>query len=173
MSQVFIKSESNEGMEDYRKRMVASIGENISVRRFVRYELGDGLEKKSDDFAAEVAAQTEKKEEAAAPAPAVRCCPAAPLALACLTVSRAPPRGNGFPSLLLGHRGRRGRCTSGLHAVGLVVHRFCGAAGGQGGGQGGGGGAAGEGSGKARQGAAHAHQRRHDGLQESVGCEQQ
>ena len=31
------------------------MGENVVVRRFVRYELGEGLEKRTDDFAAEVA----------------------------------------------------------------------------------------------------------------------
>ena len=36
---------------------VAKIGENIKVRRFSRFVLGEGLEKKKDDFAAEVAAQ--------------------------------------------------------------------------------------------------------------------
>ncbi len=36
---------------------VASIGENIQVRRFSRFKLGEGIEKRSDDFAAEVAAQ--------------------------------------------------------------------------------------------------------------------
>ena len=36
---------------------VATIGENIKVRRFSRFVLGEGLEKRSDDFAAEVAAQ--------------------------------------------------------------------------------------------------------------------
>ena len=36
---------------------VAKIGENINVRRFVRYELGQGIEKEQDDFAAEVMAQ--------------------------------------------------------------------------------------------------------------------
>ncbi|MFT4622929.1 MAG: elongation factor Ts [Myxococcota bacterium] len=36
---------------------IAKIGENIKVRRFSRYVLGEGLEKKKDDFAAEVAAQ--------------------------------------------------------------------------------------------------------------------
>lgn len=35
---------------------VGRIGENIRVRRFVRFELGEGLEKKSNDLAAEVAA---------------------------------------------------------------------------------------------------------------------
>lgn len=34
---------------------VARIGENIQVRRFARYVLGEGLEKRADDFAAEVA----------------------------------------------------------------------------------------------------------------------
>jgi elongation factor Ts len=36
---------------------VGKIGENIKVRRFARYKLGEGIEKRSDDFAAEVAAQ--------------------------------------------------------------------------------------------------------------------
>ncbi|MEM6792618.1 MAG: translation elongation factor Ts [Acidobacteriota bacterium] len=35
---------------------VARIGENIQVRRFTRYKLGEGIEKKQDDFVAEVAA---------------------------------------------------------------------------------------------------------------------
>lgn len=34
---------------------VASIKENISVRRFARFKMGEGIEKKQDDFAAEVA----------------------------------------------------------------------------------------------------------------------
>lgn len=33
---------------------IAKIGENISIRRFVRYQLGEGIEKKVDDFASEV-----------------------------------------------------------------------------------------------------------------------
>ena len=37
--------------------LVAKLGENIKVRRFQRWELGEGLEKKKDDFAAEVAKQ--------------------------------------------------------------------------------------------------------------------
>jgi elongation factor Ts len=37
--------------------VVSKLGENIKVRRFVRWELGEGLEKKKDDFAAEVAKQ--------------------------------------------------------------------------------------------------------------------
>jgi len=34
---------------------VARIGENIQIRRFARYVLGEGLEKRADDFASEVA----------------------------------------------------------------------------------------------------------------------
>ncbi len=34
---------------------IASIKENISIRRFTRYKMGEGIEKKTDDFAAEVA----------------------------------------------------------------------------------------------------------------------
>lgn len=36
---------------------IATIGENINVRRFTRYELGEGLEKRQDNFAEEVMAQ--------------------------------------------------------------------------------------------------------------------
>ena len=36
---------------------VAVIGENISIRRFVRFELGEGLQKKQDNFVEEVMAQ--------------------------------------------------------------------------------------------------------------------
>ena len=37
---------------------VARMGENIMVRRFTRFGLGEGIEKRKDDFAAEVQAQT-------------------------------------------------------------------------------------------------------------------
>ncbi|MDD4832627.1 MAG: translation elongation factor Ts [Clostridia bacterium] len=36
---------------------VAAIGEKISVRRFVRYEMGEGLEKKQDNFVEEIQQQ--------------------------------------------------------------------------------------------------------------------
>ena len=36
---------------------IARIGENINVRRFVRYELGEGIEKRQENFAEEVMAQ--------------------------------------------------------------------------------------------------------------------
>lgn len=39
---------------------IAQIGENISVRRFARFELGEGIEKKQDSFVDEVMAQINK-----------------------------------------------------------------------------------------------------------------
>jgi len=56
LEQKFVKDDKKT-IEDVLKELVAKIGENIQVRRFVRYELGEGLEKKQEDFAAEVAAQ--------------------------------------------------------------------------------------------------------------------
>jgi elongation factor Ts len=56
MEQAFVK-ENKKTIEDVLKELVAKIGENIQIRRFSRFELGEGLEKKSEDFAAEVAAQ--------------------------------------------------------------------------------------------------------------------
>ena len=44
-------------IRDLNQDLVAKIGENCKIRRFVRFELGEGLEKKKDDFAAEVAKQ--------------------------------------------------------------------------------------------------------------------
>ena len=44
-------------IEQVQQELIAKIGENIKVRRFVRFELGEGLEKKKNDFAAEVAKQ--------------------------------------------------------------------------------------------------------------------
>ncbi len=37
------------------------VGENIQIRRFEKFNLGEGLEKRSNDFAAEVAQQTQAK----------------------------------------------------------------------------------------------------------------
>jgi elongation factor Ts len=44
-------------INDLTQELIAKIGENIKIRRFVRYELGEGLEKKKDNFAEEVAKQ--------------------------------------------------------------------------------------------------------------------
>jgi elongation factor Ts len=56
MEQKFIKDDEKT-IEQLIGEAVGKIGENIRVRRFVRFELGQGLEKKSTDLAAEVAEQ--------------------------------------------------------------------------------------------------------------------
>tara|TARA_B100000941_G_scaffold220138_1_gene162687 strand:+ start:697 stop:1353 length:657 start_codon:yes stop_codon:yes gene_type:complete len=54
LSQPFIK-DSSLTVEDLVKQAAAKIGENIKVRRFTRYTLGEGIEKNQMDFADEVA----------------------------------------------------------------------------------------------------------------------
>lgn len=56
LSQQFVKN-PDVTVQQLLTESVAKIGENIVIRRFVRFELGEGLEKRKDDFAAEVAAQ--------------------------------------------------------------------------------------------------------------------
>jgi elongation factor Ts len=60
LEQPYIKNDKLT-VKDVVKQTIATIGENIKVKRFVRFNLGEGLEKKSQDFAAEVAAQTAAK----------------------------------------------------------------------------------------------------------------
>jgi elongation factor Ts len=60
MDQPYIRDQ-NITLEELVKQSVAEIGENIQVRRFVRFVLGEGLEKKESNFAEEVAAQTSQK----------------------------------------------------------------------------------------------------------------
>lgn len=56
LNQPFVK-DPDVTIGDYQKKMISEIGENINIRRFVRYELGEGLQKKVHDLQAEVAAQ--------------------------------------------------------------------------------------------------------------------
>ena len=55
LEQPFVK-DPDQTVEKLQTELVSSIGEKISIRRFVRFEVGEGMEKKSEDFAAEVAA---------------------------------------------------------------------------------------------------------------------
>ena len=48
-------------VEELVKQSIAQLGENIQVRRFVRFVLGEGIEKEETNFADEVAAQTGQK----------------------------------------------------------------------------------------------------------------
>lgn len=56
LDQGFVK-DPDKTIDQLQQELIAKIGENIKIRRFVRFELGEGLEKKKDDFAAEVAKQ--------------------------------------------------------------------------------------------------------------------
>ena len=56
MDQPYIRDQ-NMTVEELVKQSIATIGENIQIRRFQRFVLGEGIEKKEDDFAAEVMAQ--------------------------------------------------------------------------------------------------------------------
>lgn len=55
LEQPFIK-DGDQSVSDIITEKIAKIGENISVRRFTRYQLGEGIEKKEDDFVSEVMA---------------------------------------------------------------------------------------------------------------------
>jgi len=55
LDQVFIFAEGKENIQQTLEALSAKIGEKLSIRRFVRYELGEGLAKRQNDLAAEVA----------------------------------------------------------------------------------------------------------------------
>jgi len=56
LDQAWVK-DPDKTIDQYQQELISKIGENIKIRRFARFELGEGLEKKKDDFAAEVAKQ--------------------------------------------------------------------------------------------------------------------
>ncbi len=55
LEQAWVKDDSKT-IEQLQTEVVTQTGENVRIRRFTRWSLGEGLEKKNDDFAAEVAA---------------------------------------------------------------------------------------------------------------------
>ncbi len=58
MDQVYVKAEDGkQTVAKYLEQVSKETGSSLSVKRFVRFETGEGLEKKNEDFAAEVAAQ--------------------------------------------------------------------------------------------------------------------
>ncbi|MCY9665241.1 translation elongation factor Ts [Paenibacillus alginolyticus] len=56
MEQQFVK-DPDKTIDQLLNEKIAAIGENISIRRFVRFGLGEGLEKKQENFAEEVMSQ--------------------------------------------------------------------------------------------------------------------
>ena len=59
LDQPFVK-DPDKTTKDLVTEKIATIGENISIRRFTRYQMGEGLEKRQDDFASEVMQQVGK-----------------------------------------------------------------------------------------------------------------
>jgi elongation factor Ts len=59
LEQEFVK-DPDKTIETLVKEKIATIGENINIRRFVRWEMGEGLEKKVDNFVEEVMSQVKK-----------------------------------------------------------------------------------------------------------------
>ena len=53
LDQPFVK-DPDKSIADYVKEQIAALGENITIRRFTRYEMGEGLEKREDNFVEEV-----------------------------------------------------------------------------------------------------------------------
>ena len=60
LDQPYVKDPSKT-VKDIVNEAVLTIGEKISIRRFTRYEMGEGLEKRKDDFAEEVMSQVNGK----------------------------------------------------------------------------------------------------------------
>ncbi len=56
LEQPFIK-DPDKNIDQLLKEKIAKIGEKLSIRRFARFEVGEGLEKKEENFAEEVAKQ--------------------------------------------------------------------------------------------------------------------
>ena len=56
MEQQFVK-DTDKSIDQIVNELVAKIGEKITVRRFVRFGLGEGIQKKTEDFAEEVRKQ--------------------------------------------------------------------------------------------------------------------
>ena len=58
LEQVYVKAEDGkQTVGQYVAQVAKENGANLSIKKFVRFETGEGLEKKNEDFAAEVAAQ--------------------------------------------------------------------------------------------------------------------
>ena len=60
LDQVYVQ-DSDLTVAKYVEKVAKENGANVTVKRFVRFETGEGIEKKNEDFAAEVAAQMEGK----------------------------------------------------------------------------------------------------------------
>ena len=58
VDQVYVKAEDGkQTVAKYLEQVSKEVGATVSIKKFVRFETGEGIEKKQEDFAAEVAAQ--------------------------------------------------------------------------------------------------------------------
>ncbi len=55
LEQLYVKAENKESVAQYLDMVGKKVGSPVVLKQFVRFETGEGLEKKQDDFAAEVA----------------------------------------------------------------------------------------------------------------------
>ena len=58
MDQVYVKAEDGkQSVQQYVDSVAKAVGGNVKIKKFIRFETGEGIEKKEEDFAAEVAKQ--------------------------------------------------------------------------------------------------------------------
>ena len=57
LEQEYVKAENKETVAKYLEAVSKEVGSEVTLKRFIRFETGEGLEKKNEDFEAEVAAQ--------------------------------------------------------------------------------------------------------------------
>ena len=62
LDQVYFR-DGTKTINDYLKETIGKIGEKITIRRFVRYEMGEGLQKKEENFAEEIQKQIDKQKQ--------------------------------------------------------------------------------------------------------------
>ena len=57
VDQAYVKAEDKENVGQYVAKVAKDNGCKFDIKKFIRFETGEGIEKKNEDFAAEVAAQ--------------------------------------------------------------------------------------------------------------------
>ena len=61
LDQVYFR-DGTKTINEYLKETIGKIGEKITIRRFIRYEMGEGLQKKEENFAEEIQKQIDKQK---------------------------------------------------------------------------------------------------------------
>lgn len=61
LEQIYVK-DNTKTIRDLLTEAISAIGEKIDIRRFVRYEMGEGLQKKEENLADEISKQVEKMQ---------------------------------------------------------------------------------------------------------------